>query len=1269
MNALERLASAGTNSVGQYTFIDADTVRDAEGNSYRLEGYDAPEIAGFKGGQWKGGTAGAADATRAITGIAESQNFSNMVKTGRKDAHGREVIRLQDENGRDLTTELLKSGALQAGKYTTQDDLDAIAVADLFRDQTAGDTEFGEVAETVSDAIKAESSRELWFKDQAVDEALYNPNFHSSALQFRRNDRTLSNKSLNPFSDSWEQGWTGVGEALFGVASLLGDQTGIEGLESFGEAGKERQQAKLREYGSTITSYKEVKGFGSAIQYVANNAALSVPYMAITAASAVAAPFTYGTSLAIPAAVYTGQTWNEMEGDNKNAALAIGSGVLQATFDKLGITAVFKRGLGTDELFKRGVNALTSKGMTKAAAEEAISKASRRELASFAGDAGKIAKEQLKAKALFKDLAKRAVVGGGSEAATEALQEATAYASAHSQSGFDYNELMDRMIQGAVAGGALGGTISGAGKAIDAAAWTDIAYRLDPAEAKFASQSGKFAEEEKIAHGYVPTIQELAAKAAVNAADRTGATLDERAQSDKDRRQTQSTKDSLVESALNVSSLWRGATRSIFNPELQQRSRSARILADMFGGNLQRIFSGSSFESAKHHKVAVYKNMVAIPEQVFSAFNNGNSVTNAQKADISTRIYESLQSAVTKDGKFDPALVPEGPQKQTIIAFGHQLNQLSNKMHADQKKHNPDLGYIDNYLFKYKSVSKKSVEKDPIKFMSLLQSEYGYSAQEAKSLTDALRDNPEVNNIEDAFSVTKGGIVPGSHRKRSLNMSENKAMQDFMEQDIFANISTAAKASARYTAHREFIGKNGEVISQLLDEMAAEGVAPDTVNKVARQMKDYLDAESGNYKRPTSDAGKAAIRLQKNFMMLTTVASLPLSTISSFVEAALVTKGLDADQIGGGLRNLGREFGKTLMDGATTIADTVPKTKTINTKESTGQERIRDLGFYEWDVGAATVTGVSEVNSAQQQFYQWFFKWNGLSGWTNFTRAARASIAGDYMFDKARTIYDHENTGNPKTREIQEAEESLRNLGIDVETFVALVNKTTPLNQNEEAIMETMTREATFNFVNDAVALPQAANRPLIYQDPRFALFTQFQGFIATFTANHIPKLWGEYVKRGTPAMKYNAFGTMATMIMIGFASQHLKDLIKYGDDEEKETGANPYLGTAEYLQRGVRASGLLGTGERVLDYAFPLYESRSDSAGAWVFNSVADESPALSYLERFGKAGGKFLEGDVQEGTRYLAKNAPAIGPVNRISTGIGERVKGWNFKGGSNE
>ena len=1243
MSALDKLfQSAGDNSVSGYTFVDADTLRDPEtGDLLRLQGYDAPEVAGFKGGQWKSGTAGGADATRVITGLAQEQGFNNIVRTGKKDPNGREIIQLKDTSGRDFSTELLRSGALDTGKYATQEQLDAVAVSDLFRNQAgAGDDAFSKAAVEVSKAVEDETRGPIRFKQQAINEKLYarNPSLFSSAVQFRDEDRTIRNVSRNPLSDSWDQGWTGVTEAAYGVVDLIGEEAGWEGWKDVGEAGVQRARGRLADYGTTITDYKEVDGFSSAMQYLGNNLALSLPYMAITTGAALSAPVTGGLSLTAPAAIYSGQVWNEMEGE-KNAGVAIGAGILQAGLDRLGLKGVVKTGT-MKSMWNEAAEELVKSGMSREAAEQALANATRKEIAGFAGDAAKVAKQQLGAKQTFQDLTQRMITAGGFEGGTEALQEATAYLAATqgSDKEFNFEELNERVIAGAVAGSALGSTFGAAGKAYDYGAWADVAYRMAPADAKHDSLNAQFANEEKKIYGRVASVEELAADARARAPSRIGSTLEERAQADRERRKSQSTFDEITERGLNLSSLWQGSVRNIFHPDLQRRSRSARILADMFGGNLQRTFSGAGFENSKHHRVAVYKNMVSLPDNVWQHFKPGKRINVKDKVEISNNIYSQLRG----DQEITDPVVKQ---------LAQELKTLGDRMYQDQKKYNPELGYIDNYLSKYKSISKKAVEHDPQKFQALLQSEYKYSPSDAKQLTDQLRDNPEIYNIEEAFSVVKGGIVPGSHRKRSLNMSENDAFQDFMEQDLFANISTAAKSAARYTAHQDYIGKNGEVVSQLLDDMAQEGVEPETINKVARQMQDYLDAESGNYKRPTTDAGKSAMRLQKNFMMLTTVAGLPLATISSLVEAALITKGLRADQLGG-IKKAGQEFAQTLWDGAGEVSGLAARKQFDWGRETEGQSLARKLGFYDWDVGAATTTGVSEVNAAQTQFYQGFFKWNGLSGWTNFTRAARASLAGDYMFDKARTIFEHRLTGEQKTREIQEAEEALRNLGIDVDQFVDAVNNPLPPTPEQEAFLESTVREATFNFVNEAVALPQSANRPLIYQDPRFALFTQFQGFIATFTANHIPKLWGEYVKRGTPAMKYNAFATMMTMVALGFASQYLKDLIKYGDK-------TPHLDTNEYIQRGVRSSGLLGTGERVLDQFFPLYEQRSDGVGSWAFNTTSGESPALGYVKNLAQGAGNVIQGEGDKALNNLAKATP-INPFRH-------QLKGWDFGGGN--
>ena len=223
MSAIDQLLNAGPNSVGRHTFLDADTLRDPDDPNvtYRVQGYDAPEIARFNNEfsdpkRRKVATAGAA-ASLLIPSLAQSQGFHNVVKLTNEDGSpkfdatgSRQMVDLQNEKGQSFTTELLKSGALDAGKYTTQDDLTAIEVARVFRDDNYEDTTWGKAAATISGAIEEETTRDLEFKQAAINEADYAQGGVSSNVQFRHNDRDHRNKSLNPLSDSWDQGWIGV---------------------------------------------------------------------------------------------------------------------------------------------------------------------------------------------------------------------------------------------------------------------------------------------------------------------------------------------------------------------------------------------------------------------------------------------------------------------------------------------------------------------------------------------------------------------------------------------------------------------------------------------------------------------------------------------------------------------------------------------------------------------------------------------------------------------------------------------------------------------------------------------------------------------------------------------------------------------------------------------------------------------------------------------------------------------------------------------------
>ena len=1295
MALLDDALGQETSALGAsgYSFIDADTLKDADNNRFRIQGIDAAEVEKVTRRGYAEGTSGGAEAASSLRNLANDFGFTNVKpvldENGEPaiDPFGRQLVDLVDENGQSFKSKILETGVLGTTRYTKDVDRVTSELGQLRREQasldgTQTDNEWDQARELIAGAANDQFRQNNIFKQTAIDEQqlahlppeIRNQYFSRDNVQIRDLDRNIRNESLNPFSDSWEQGWVGVKEASYGMLNLLGESTESEWLADIGEAGVARARTQIRDYGSTITDWKEIgkaKGFLNKVDtifdYVTNNAALSLPYMAISVGGAAAAPFTGGLSLAAPASVYAGQTWNEQEGENKNAGIAIGAGIAQAALDRIGLGFIVKTGVAPKKLLADAVEELVKKGATREAAEQTVASATRKELAGFVGDVATVAGQQIKSKQVFKNLLAGTAIGSGGEAITEGLQEAIGYTGSHWKEGFDFSELTDRALAGAIAGGTLGGAFSVPGTVYNTGAWADVAVRQAPADQARLSAAAKWAEQEEAEHGRIKSIPELLTetKYGPNNADIRDSFDDKAAAHDRAKKD-RTTSETVFDIFASAPALWRGATRFIFDQPSLERSRSLRILADMYGGQLQRTFSGSSFENAKQHKVSIYKNMIDMPNQVFASFNGGNVANAKRRGEISNQIYTKLRNAIDPDTKqFNPDLIPNSdPDKAKLVALQKQLGNLGDRLWQDQASHNPDLGYLDNYLLRYKSFDKAAIYNNKQGFVKALKDEFNFSDSDAKDLVDAIVDSENVNDFSDILEGHQAAGKPGSHKARTLNLSEKDAFQEFMNQDIFANVSNAARSAARFTAHQEYIGDNNSVVNQLLENARAEGVSDEKINQIARQLQDYFSAESGNYKRPTSEFGKRMEKVQRNLMVWMTVAGLPLATISSFVEAALTMRGLTLDQLfgtkgkPGGLYALGNELGSTLWKGMGEIS-AVADRKQRPPAATSGAKVLQDLGYYEWDVGTASISstankvGATEISVRKQKFLENYFKATGLQGWTNYTRAVRASIVGDYINDKLELI----STAAEVTNEVQEAREQLRNLGINVNDAVAAYNSGQDINPDE-------LREAQFTFINDAVALPQSANRPLIYQDPRFALFTQFQGFIATFTANHIPKLWDEYVKRGTPAMKYNAFAVMTTMVMLGFASQYLKDLLKYGEPRAFGPDDHPYLSTSEYVQRGVRASGLLGTGERVLDQFFPLYEKQTDGIGEWLWEGVAGESPALGFAGRTAQGVGSLAQGDVGSAAKRAVQATP-LGPFNFIRNAAGDAADSWNFDG----
>lgn len=1433
----ENLLSGDSNQLvgakNKTTFLDADTIRE-EGNDLdvRFGGIDAPET--YK--TWQGLSAsqdvGAVQTAEQVQSLANQLGYTEVRRrfnpdgTPEMDATGSRQMGdlVHPETGKSFSRELAINGVVDIAEG--YDPGNMLLTSKRFSnflkgpraDQTDPDyqpNEFDKARMMIQEGVDEERrfaqqfkraqkfSGEIGMLDEQIKmvedglsemrESGEEPTDQDLVgLQMLKKQRAAINEAAtpeldyydrddvtgranNPMTVAWETGWNSVAQSAYALADMLGEKTDWEAAENFGEAGMRRAQARMGDNGKIITDYKDVDGFLTAVEFLGTNAAMSLPYMAASGGAALLAPVTGGLSYLAPVSLYTGNTWSEMEGDNKSATIAIGAGVLQAALDKIGINLIFKQGITPKAMYKDALKQLTTpieeggRGLGEDVAQRLLLTATRKELAGFAGDAAKIARQQITGKAIFKDLATRGLIGGTGEGATEAMQEATAYlgATLGSDKVFDYNELTDRMIAASIAGTSLGTAFAVPGTAVNAGAWADVAVRQLPAEAKRLSEEGaqaeaerkangeiayqearafkiqeykdrqkvtgvkvqpdmavvrEFAEQARIAGSRVKSIEEKQQERNKELAERKEADpnykpvdLDDRTEAHRKTKSERTLGETIGEMFASAPALWRRSIDYIIPAEVKRVSASARELATQFGGGLQKIFSGADFEMAKRNRVSIYRNMLQNPDDFWNVMGNGKVLSQKEIDTLSDDLYRRLEPVINGTGPVDISGLNQA-QQAAVTALSLQMDEVSNAMYDDQIKAGGELNERKHYLHRFKTLNKVAVQKNRNEFEALLVKTYPkISPRDAKILVDEILNSDTITDIDEAgavagveflkgFDVTKGGIVPGSHRKNTLGMSEKKdsdgnlVFKDFMERDIYKNIQHSIKSAARFTAHRDYIGKNGEKVAFLLDKMQAEGVPAAEVNRIAKLMQDYLNAESGNYKRPTSDMGKMLIGIQKNLMFLTTIGTLGMAAVSSLPELALSSRALTAEQIfkrkgssskDTSLQSFGKELasalgaavkqtGSVITRREQALGNIDPTTGVPFASRSRGQALRRELGYDAWELGAATVTGVSEMNPSHQRFYEIFFKATGLTGFTNMTRSMRAAISADYIFDHVNIVVDQRTSGEVKTNEVQQSEEALRNIGINVDDMVMLFTesrkrdavgdtRTQEQIEADEKLMNDNIRIGSMNFIDDAIALPGVANRPLIYQDPRFFLFTQFQGFIATFTANHIPKLWGEYVKRGTPAMKYNAFAIMATMIMMGFASQYLKDLIKYGglDEDEYKTGKNPHLETEEYIQRGIRSSGLLGVGERVLDQFFPIYEQRSGNAGEWLWNTTTGEAPATGTLKRIGRAVGKVATGDFAGGAQEGSRLIPAVGVTGGFSRVGDFAPDSWNFKG----
>jgi len=567
--------------------------------------------------------------------------------------------------------------------------------------------------------------------------------------------------------------------------------------------------------------------------------------------------------------------------------------------------------------------------------------------------------------------------------------------------------------------------------------------------------------------------------------------------------------------------------------------------------------------------------------------------------------------------------------------------------------------------------------------------ENSWTKEEAESFYAYLQDGP-MGYRKDQLRELGFLNYPSKSLKQSNDVLYNVFGRDskFLETDPFQRTLEAFQEQTNYSIDRKNLGVDGVKIKKLL-LMLKDEMGDDWDNRIMTNFLDSIAASRGDYRRMSN---KKIERLIGHVTFFNTFSHLDLSALASLPEAALVLLGATRDKRLLELFQLGvNDFArKNLMESKNAWSYINPQSGV------TRQEYTRNLAdFYRYGYGTSTHGAIGQVGiddavykaSKIKEFaMKTFFTANLLKIYTDTTRVARLALANDAIFGDLEIIamYPVGSKGRDSGL-FHDAFERLRELNIDPDRLAAkydkvigaarmMLNKGGNLSQTEQLYENILALDkldpfggdfmndmdiARMTWVDNAIAHPDAMNRPLFYSNPYYRLFTQYNGFMSVFTSTILPKIW-KRVKSQDPTAKYATVAIGATMIMLAFLSQAMKDEWRYG-------GRPGWLSEKGFYQRGVTSSGLLGTPERFLAAISPIYDDKKkpyESTPSFVMgrsgHAIAELlGPTYAHGEQIAKMFLAHLEGDLDRRNIYLNREIPFLGK--------NKDFKEWNLGRGS--
>jgi len=1233
--------SEGTSTGSSFEWVDADTVIDNEtGTRVRMAGINALESPKFdpEQGRFKQGDFGGQLQEEVLQKLAKDLGYTKLVydpkqvdKYGR--AQGGDLLNSKGESFNDYA---LSRGLVSPTEFTTAQQQNAFDIGSLERAKrkteepfdrfylhSQGKYEYKDPGDYLYDLLTYQTSQvPLVAKPYATSAKQYGaaPEMYAGAGVVRPEENEMgfarSNWSTGLDSAMLQMRGGYVG-ALDMVSSLLNYDEGrnVAAARNL-QVQNALEQLPILKSGEAFdarTGEWKIKSFGEALDFSIATAAQSAPDMLVSLIAFAAAAPTYGASLAIPVARYSGEVWNNQDKDNKNAGWAIAAGIVSTALDKFGIEGVAKS-INGKEAIEKGIELLIKqKGLSREAAEKIVVQETK-----------KVANQVI-------NISKATMAGAGSEGLTESLQQIVQYLGSTQGEVKDTIELTNQVVNAFVGGAVLGGGMAGAGRTINL-------LTTNPTTTTLANDL-TFREKQVNETGSVASIHDVIEESR-NTNVNDDVNLDKQSAPEESKRKTSGL-------AQTVKNWWNDkGPKSLFGKwsediikERGHRGKFMAAVSTILGAN--NALNGGD----------IYSNQDTIAGVIRDAFGNIGDIQKSfggLKLSEINRILNNLDAirymvSFLQTPNNTPALPGE------LAKHANALKAVATKLDSALNRHNTILGKsgdtaIDaTKFFSNKLFNKGFIASNRESFINDLSSTLGISKEQATKMYDMVINNQMEMSIEDMFDSPALSSQSLSHK---IDTNDTQGiMNKYFHNNVFDNLfSFAQKTGAEYV-NSKMLGKDGAILANLLHSALKAGeINSDEASFMAKEIKDFIKVRNGEYKQITNPLYNGVLN---TITFFSTISSLPLAAISSIPEAAQVMRGLSKGQALTAYRRL-------LSNTAEEMYNLFKEIGTRQHNHSmTSRQMLTKFGFH---TGETNVADRYDIHSGMyQKWTNSFFKLTGLQGYTNATRYARLSIAANAINNWLNTLIDADYA--KLTQEQQDAYEHLVRLGVDPHQQ----NKQFNLNMNPDELAlvqdnynRTMER-AVYNFVNEAVVHPNPLNRPKFYSDPYLKLFTLFQGYISTFTANVLPKLYGDLGKKGS-ADQRNAMATIASMIALTMLAVAIKDMIKYGEHPPKWLeGDNEKL-----LQRIIGATGLTGTGERVINFVHPLIEKKANNPAEKLYNILEGESPVLSYTAKVGAAINSAFDSEGTNTVKKVAKVAPIVGSINQLTDYLQENLGG---------